>query len=88
MTNGQRAIVMVVMRAVVALCVGFVVLLAVATFARPDLGPCDNTKGQGKQLLALSSPPADTRLVLTSAAAATILSWFGSGILQRRVGHA
>jgi hypothetical protein len=88
MTNGQRAIVMMVMRAVVALCVGFVVLVAVATFARPEPGPCDGTKGQGKHLLMLCSPLADTRLVLTSAAAATVLTWVGSGILQRRLVHA
>jgi len=79
---------MVVMRAVVALCVGFVVLVAVATFARPDPGPCDDTKGQGKHLLMLCSPMADSRLVLTSAAAATLLTWVGSGILQRRLVHA
>ena len=85
MRNHQRAIVMVAMRAVVALSVGFVVLVAVATFARPEPGPCDGTKGQGKHLLMLCSPMADTRLVLTSAAAATVLTWFGSGILQRRV---
>ena len=46
---------MVVMRAVVALCVGFVVLLAVATFARPEPGPCGGTNDQGKQFLALCS---------------------------------
>lgn len=88
MTNGQRAIVMVVMRVVVALCVGLVVLVAVATFARPEPGPCNDTKGQGKHLLMLCSPLADTRLVLTSAAAATLLTWVGSGILQRRLVHA
>jgi hypothetical protein len=88
MTNGQRAIGMVVMRAVVALCVGFVVLVAVATLARPEPGPCGGTNDQGKHFLALCSPLADTRLVLTSAAAATFLTWFGSGILQRRLVHA
>ena len=89
MTNRQRGIVMLVMRGVVALSVGFVVLLAVATFARPEPGPCDGmTDPQGKQLLMLCSPLADTRLVLTSAAAATLLTWFGSGILQRRLVHA
>jgi hypothetical protein len=87
MTNGQRTIVMVVMRAVVALCAGLVVLVAVATFARPEPGPCYDTKGQGKQTLALCSPLADTRLVLTSAAAATLLTWVGSGMLQRRLVH-
>jgi hypothetical protein len=88
MTSGQRTIVMVVMRAVIALCAGFVVLVAVATFARPEPGPCHDTNGPGKQTLMLCSPPADTRMVLTSAAAATALTWVGSGILQRRLVHA
>ena len=88
MTNGQRAIVIVVMRVVVALGVGFVVLVAVAALARPEPGPCDNPKSQGKHLLALCSPMADSRVVLTSAAAATLLTWVGSGMLQRRRGHA
>jgi hypothetical protein len=88
MSNRQRAIVVVVMRAVVALCVGFVVLVAVATFARPEPGPCDDPKGQGKHLLMLCSPMADTRLILTGAGAATLLTWVGSGILQRRLVHA
>jgi hypothetical protein len=84
MTSDSRTIVMVVIRVVVALCVGFVVLVAVATFARPEPGPCHGTK-DGKSLLALCSPPADTRLVLTSGVAATLLTWFGSGMLQRRL---
>lgn len=88
MSNRQRAIVVVVIRAVVALCVGFAVLVAVATFARPEPGPCGGTNDQGKHFLALCSPMADTRLVLTSAAAATLLTWVGSGILQRRLVHA
>jgi len=87
MRNGQRAIMLVAMRAAVALCVGFVVLVAVATLARPEPGPCDDPKGQGKHLLMLCSPMADTRLVLTSAAAATLLTWVGSGMLQRRLVH-
>jgi hypothetical protein len=87
MSNRQRAIVVVVIRAVVALCVGFAVLVAVATFARPEPGPCGGTNDQGKHFLALCSPMA-ARLVLTSAAAATVLTWVGSGILQRRLVHA
>jgi hypothetical protein len=78
---------MVVMRSVVALCVGFVVLAAVATFARPEPRPCHDPKGRGKHLLMLCSPMADTRLVLTSAAAATLLTWVGSGMVQRRLVH-
>jgi hypothetical protein len=87
MPNGDRTIVMVVMRALVALCAGFVVLVAVATLARPEPGPCHDAKGPGPQtlVLVLCSPPADTRLVLTSAAAGTVLSWIGSGILQKRL---
>jgi hypothetical protein len=88
---GQKrggTIVMVVMRAVVALSVGLVVLVAVGTFARPEPGPCDDPKGQGKHLLMLCSPLADMRLVLTSGAAATLLTWVGSGRLQRRLMHA
>ena len=87
MTNGERTIVMVVIRALVALCAGFVVLVAVATFARPEPRPCHGTKGPGPQtlVLILCTPPADTRLVLTSAAAGTVLSWIGSGILQKRL---
>jgi hypothetical protein len=77
----------VVIRALVALCAGFVVLVAVATFARPEPRPCHDTKGPGPQTLVLiiCTPPADTRLVLTSAAAGTVLSWIGSGILQKRL---
>ena len=87
MTNGERTIVMVVIRAVVALCAGFVVLVAVATFAHPGPRPCHGTKGPGLQTLVLlvCSPPADTRLVLTSAGVATVLTWAGSGILQKRL---
>ena len=87
MTNGERTIVMVVIRALVALCAGFVVLLAVATFARPGPRPCHDTKGSGPQTLVLiiCSPPADTRLVLTSAGVATVLTGVGSGILQKRL---
>ena len=79
--------VVVVMRALVALGAGFVVLVAVATFARRQPRPCHNKKGPGPQTLELiiCTPPADTRLVLTSAAAATVLTWVGSGILQRRL---
>ena len=89
MTNGEKAIVMVVMRALVALCAGFVVLLAVATFARPAPRPCHDTKGPGLQTLVLHicSPPADTRLVLTSAGVATVLTWVASGILPKRAEH-
>jgi hypothetical protein len=87
MTNGERTMVMVVMRALVALCAGFVILVAVATFARPEPRPCHDKKGPGLQTLVLiiCAPPADTRLVLTSAAAGTVLSWIGSGILQKRL---
>jgi hypothetical protein len=57
-----------VIRAVVALCVEFLVLVA-----------------EGKHLLMLCSPMADTRLVLTSGAAATLLTWVAGGIAQRRL---
>ncbi len=73
------------MRAVIALCAGFVVLVAVATLTRPEPGPCGGTNDQGKQTLMLCSPLADTRLVLASAAAATLLTWVGAGLLQRRL---
>jgi hypothetical protein len=89
MTTGERTIVMVVIRALVALCAGLVVLVAVATFARPEPRPCHDTKGPGLQTLVLivCNPPADTRLVLTSAGVATVLTWVGSGILQKRFIH-
>jgi hypothetical protein len=87
MTNGERTIVMVVIRGLFALCAGFVVLLAVATFARPGPRPCHDRKGPGLQTLVLHvcNPPADTRLVLTSTGVATVLIWVGSGMVQKRL---
>ena len=87
MTNVERTILVVVMRALLALCAGFVVLVAVATFARPEPGPCRDTVSDiavGAVPMCVA-PTADTRLVLTSAAAATVLTWVGSGILQKRL---
>lgn len=77
----------VVMRTLVALCAGIVVLVAVATFARPEPRPCrdtvSNTVVGGSPMCA--APTADGRLVLTSGAAATVLAWAGGGVLQKRL---
>lgn len=77
----------VVTRALVALCAGCVILIAVAAFARPEPRPCHEKRGPGPHTLELvvCAPPADARLVLTSAAAGTVLIWFASGILQKRL---
>jgi hypothetical protein len=87
MINGERTIVLVVTRALLALCAGFVVLVGVATVARPEPRPCHDTTSAPVTTLVLTicAPPADTRLVLTSAAATTVLTWVGSGVLQKRL---
>lgn len=77
--------VVVVTRTLLALCAGIIVLLAVATLARPEPRPCRDTVsnipvGAAPQCAA---PAAETRLVLTSAAAATVLTWVGSSSSRR-----
>jgi hypothetical protein len=85
MTNGVETIVMV-MRTLLALCAGFVVLVGVATVARPEPGPCRDTVSIPFDAApSCAAPTADTRLVLTSAAAASVVTWLGSGILQKRL---
>jgi hypothetical protein len=78
--------VVVVTRTLLALCAGIIVLVAVATVARPEPRPCRDTVsilvGAAPMCVA---PTADGRLVLTSAAAATVLAWVGGGRLQKRL---
>ena len=79
--------VVVVTRTLLALCAGIIVLLAVGTLARPEPRPCRDSVSDIPVGAApmCAAPTADTRLVLTSAGAATVLTWVGGGILQRRL---
>lgn len=79
--------VVVVTRTLLALCAGIIVFVAVATLARPEPQPCRDTVSDIPVGAApmCAAPTADTRLVLTSGAAATVLTWVGGGILQKRL---
>jgi hypothetical protein len=79
--------VVLVTRALVAVCVGVIVLLAVATLARPEAQPCRDTVSDipVPAVPMCVTPTADTWLVLTSAAGATLLTWAGGGVLHRRL---
>ena len=79
--------VVVVTRTLLALCAGIIVLVAVATLARPEPRPCRDTVSDIPVGTApMCAPPtADTRLVLTSTAAGTVLTWVGGGVLHKRL---
>lgn len=79
--------VVVVTRMVLALCAGIIVPMAVATVARPEPRPCRDTVSNISVGAApiCAVPTADIRLVLTSAAAATVLAWIGSSALENRL---
>ena len=68
MTNGERAVATVVIRGLFALCAGFVVLLAVATFARPGPRPSHERTGPGLQTLVLGANPGLNRCAGPGAA--------------------
>jgi hypothetical protein len=79
--------VVLVTRTLLALCAGIIVLVAVATLARPEPQPCRDTVSDIPVRAApmCVAPTADTWLVLTSAAAATVLTWAGGGVLHKRL---